>query len=66
MLAAYYSKAGIASLDNPYSPKSTDSTEKIEVDYVRKRELKRVPGAAPGYVIYHTNYSIVVEPRATV
>ena len=65
-LAAYYSKAGIASQDNPYSPKSTDSTEKIEVDYVRKRELKRVPGAAPGYVIYHTNYSIVVEPRATV
>ena len=36
---------------------------KIEVDYVRKKELKRVPGAAPGFVIYHTNYSIMIEPR---
>ena len=33
------------------------------VDYVKKKELKRVPHAAPGYVIYHTNYSIMVEPR---
>ena len=36
---------------------------KIEVDYVKKKELKRVPGAAPGFVIYHTNYSILIEPR---
>ena len=26
-------------------------------------DLKRVPKAAPGYVIYHTNYSIMVEPK---
>lgn len=65
-LAAYYSKAGIAAGEGINNPQSMDSSEKIEVDYVRRRELKRVPGAAPGYVIYHTNYSIVVEPKATV
>jgi len=36
------------------------------VDYVRKKELKRVPGAAPGFVIYHTNYSILVEPKESI
>ena len=48
-LAAYYSRAG--------------NESKAEVDYVRRKELRRVPKAAPGYVIYHTNYSIVIEPR---
>ena len=38
------------------------SAKKVEVDYVKKKELKRVPGAAPGFVIYHTNYSIMIEP----
>ena len=51
-LAAWYSKAG--------------SEDKVEVDYVRRRELRRVPGAAPGYVIYHTNYSIMIEPRSAI
>ena len=55
-LAAYYSKAGNDSAD------SAGNIKKVEVDYVKKKELKRVPGAAPGFVIYHTNYSIMIEP----
>ena len=57
-LAAYYSKACIDD--------GRDLHQKIEVDYVQKKALKRVPGAAPGYVIYHTNYSIMIEPRPDV
>ncbi len=48
-LAAYYSKGR----DN----------DKVEVDYVQKKQIKKVAGAAPGFVIYHTNYSMVAEPR---
>lgn len=54
-LAAYYSKA--------MGDNTRAFAEKIEVDYVKRKELRRVPHAAPGYVIYHTNYSIMVEPR---
>ena len=37
--------------------------DKIEIDYTQKKHLKKVAGAAPGYVIYHTNYSIIVSPQ---
>ena len=37
--------------------------DKIEIDYTQKKHLKKVAGAAPGYVIYHTNYSIIVSPE---
>lgn len=37
--------------------------DKIEIDYTQKKNLKKVAGAAPGYVIYHTNYSIIVTPE---
>ena len=47
-LAAYYSKGR----DN----------DKVEVDYIQKKQIKKVAGAAPGFVIYHTNYSMVAEP----
>lgn len=33
-----------------------------EVDYTTVRNLKKTPGAKPGYVIYHTNWSAVVSP----
>ncbi len=68
-LAAYYSKAvmgnaGAGSSTAGAGGRNTPGTlPKIEVDYVKKKELKRVPGAAPGFVIYHTNYSILIEPR---
>ena len=49
-LAAFYSKAKDA--------------DKVEVDYIQKKNIKKVAGAAPGFVIYHSNWSIVVTPRA--
>ena len=36
--------------------------DKVEVDYVLRKEVKKTPGTAPGYVIYYTNYSMVVHP----
>lgn len=47
-LAAYYSA-------NRLSPK-------VEVDYIQKKNLKKVPNAAPGFVIYHSNWSMNVSP----
>lgn len=47
-LAAYYSKGR--------------ENDKVEVDYVQKKAVKKVAGAAPGFVIYHTNYSMVAIP----
>ena len=49
-LAAYFSKAR--------------NQEKVEIDYTQKKHLKRVSGAAPGFVIYHTNYSMICSPLA--
>lgn len=57
-LAAYYSRA--------CGDEKKNLSEKIEVDYVQRKALKRVPKAAPGYVIYHTNYSITVEPKGEI
>ena len=45
-LAAYYSK--------------NRGAEKAEVDYVERKFVKKVAGARPGFVIYHTNYSMLV------
>ncbi len=47
-LAAYYS--------------SGREAEKVEIDYVQRKQIKKVSGAKPGFVIYHTNYSMVIEP----
>ncbi len=35
---------------------------KTEVDYTRRKELKKPGHYKPGMVIYHTNYSMVIEP----
>ena len=32
------------------------------IDYVEKRQVKKVNGGKPGFVIYHTNYSMVASP----
>ena len=37
--------------------KSSDAP-KVEIDYVQQKHLKKPSGAKPGYVIYHTNYSM--------
>jgi len=47
-LAAYYSSGR----ENP----------KIEVDYIRKKEVKKPAGGKPGFVVYYTNFSMVVTP----
>lgn len=47
-LAAFYSKA--------------QSSTKVAVDYTLKKHIKKPAGSVPGYVIYHTNYSMYVEP----
>ncbi len=40
---------------------SVGAQEKAEVDYTRKKNLKKPPGANAGFVIYHTNYSLLVS-----
>ena len=39
--------------------------DKIEIDYLQKKNLKKPSGAAPGFVVYYTNYSLVIEPDIT-
>ncbi len=36
--------------------------EKVEIDYVERKFVKKVNGGAPGFVIYHTNYSMTIAP----
>ena len=50
-----------ASLAAYYSSKKNDS--RVEIDYTQRKNLKRVAGAAPGFVIYHTNYSMLAAPK---
>ena len=35
---------------------------KVDIDYTIVKNVKKPAGAVPGYVIYHTNYSMTVEP----
>ena len=48
-LAAYYSSGRTA--------------PKVEIDYTERRNIKKPTGAKPGFVIYHTNYSMIAEPQ---
>ena len=36
--------------------------EKVEVDYTERKNVKKPNGKKPGFVIYHTNYSLVAKP----
>ena len=47
-LAGYYSKGR----DN----------DKIEIDYLQKKNVKKPNGSAPGFVVYYTNYSLTIHP----
>ena len=42
---------------------SEKESAKVEVDYTERKNLKKVVGGAPGFVIYHQNYSILVTPK---
>lgn len=46
-LAAYYSKSR--------------GQEKVEIDYIEKKHVKKPGGAKPGFVVYYTNYSLVID-----
>ena len=48
-LAAWYSKGR--------------SNEKVEIDYIQRKHVKKAAGGAPGFVIYHTNYSLMASPK---
>ena len=37
-------------------------SKKVDVDYTIRKNLKKPPKAKPGFVIYHTNYSMTIEP----
>lgn len=47
-LAAFYSKG--------------KEQDKVEIDYIERKHVKKVAGAKPGFVIYHTNYSMAISP----
>ncbi len=44
---------------------SAKDGQNIPVDYTRVRNLKKTPGAKPGLVIYHTNWTAYVTPDPT-
>ncbi len=46
-LAAYYSQA--------------KGQEKVEIDYTQKKNVKKPNGSKPGFVVYYTNYSLVID-----
>ncbi len=47
-LAAFYSKGR--------------QQDKVEIDYIQRKHIKKVAGSKPGFVIYHTNYSMAIAP----
>ncbi|MEY8426753.1 NFACT RNA binding domain-containing protein [Lachnospiraceae bacterium 46-15] len=40
---------------------ANSKAEKTEIDYVQKKHVKKVNGKLPGFVIYHTNYSMLID-----
>lgn len=46
-LAAYYSKG--------------KGGDKIEIDYIEKKHVKKPKGGNPGFVVYYTNYSLIID-----
>ena len=46
-LAAFYSK--------------NRGNDKVEIDYIQKKHVKKPAGGKPGFVVYYTNYSLVID-----
>lgn len=46
-LAAYYS--------------GNRGADKVEIDYVEKKHVKKPNGSKPGFVVYYTNYSMMID-----
>ncbi len=47
-----------------YYSKGRDS-EKVEIDYLQKKNVKKPNKSAPGFVVYYTNYSLTIHPDIT-
>ena len=41
------------------------NAEKVEIDYVEKKHVKKPNGAKPGFVVYYTNYSMTISTDIT-
>lgn len=50
-LAGFYSKG--------------NNQDKVEIDYTEKKNVKKPGGAKPGFVVYYTNYSLMIAPDIT-
>ena len=37
-------------------------SDKLEIDYLQKKNVKKPAGSAPGFVVYYTNYSLTIHP----
>ena len=35
--------------------------EKVEIDYIQKKHVKKPAGAKPGFVVYYTNFSMAID-----
>ncbi len=46
-LAAHYSK--------------NRGNDKVEIDYIEKKHVKKPNGGKPGFVVYYTNYSLMID-----
>lgn len=46
-LAGYYSKG--------------KGSDKIEIDYIQRKHVKKTAGSKPGFVVYYTNYSLTTD-----
>lgn len=46
-LAAYYSRGR--------------EQDKVEIDYIQKKHVKKPGGSKPGFVVYYTNYSMMID-----
>ncbi len=46
-LAAYYSRGR--------------GQDKVEIDYIQKKHVKKPGGAKPGFVVYYTNFSMAID-----
>ena len=46
-LAAHYSK--------------NRGNDKVEIDYIEKKHVKKPNGSKPGFVVYYTNYSLMID-----
>lgn len=47
-LAAFYSKGKMQ--------------EKVEIYYLKRKDVKKPNGSKPGFVVYYTNYSMAISP----